>query len=277
MVSARRRHAGRRGRRRRSGCQRLHRPRGRPQRSSRCIPSGLPSPARSANVQPFFRSRPATSPDRYPRAPGPAAPSGRTGPRSAHAPDPAQPRQDQPLAGLVQAGREPESFLKNTWRPWRSPPRCRCWTIGSSARTRRSCKPRPARAGGGGGGGASYRALAAPSRLPILGRCRQGRCPVGDLGDVSSPETATAALSSSNCMKPRRRPAGGGRPPARCPRPACPRRHRADVTSSVPARDRRRLPCDDASSADEKGQGRRANHASDSPPAVNASSSATPK
>lgn len=50
------RHTGRRGRRRRGGCQRLHRPPGGPQCSSRCIPSGLPSPARSANVQPFFRS-----------------------------------------------------------------------------------------------------------------------------------------------------------------------------------------------------------------------------
>ncbi len=37
-------------------------------RSSRCIPSGGTSPACSASVQPFFRSKPATSPDTYSRS-----------------------------------------------------------------------------------------------------------------------------------------------------------------------------------------------------------------
>jgi len=36
-------------------------------RSSRCIPSGHTSPACSASVHPFFRSRPATSPHSYSR------------------------------------------------------------------------------------------------------------------------------------------------------------------------------------------------------------------
>ena len=47
-------------------------------RSSRCIPSGPASPARSASVHPFFRSRPATSPGTYSRTRARGS-TGRTG------------------------------------------------------------------------------------------------------------------------------------------------------------------------------------------------------